>query len=109
MIHGIPEVTTRLRSKVENFAIYSALFLSVSLPAAYSKPSSLCEDLSSTDLECKVRTRLYAYFIIAGIVSNTFSILLAMSFVNALNETARDSDVFRMFARGRGFLATVAC
>ena len=26
MIHGIPEVTGRLRSKVENYAIYSALF-----------------------------------------------------------------------------------
>ena len=30
------------------------------------------------------------------------TILLAMGFVNALNEAARDSDVFRMFARGQG-------
>jgi hypothetical protein len=30
-----------------------------------------------------------------------------MSFGNALNETAREADVFRMFARGKGFLATV--
>ena len=32
-----------------------------------------------------------------------------MAFSNALNEAARDSDVFRMFARGKGFLATVKC
>ena len=32
MIHGIPEVTSRLRSKVESYAIYSALFLSFSIP-----------------------------------------------------------------------------
>jgi hypothetical protein len=30
-----------------------------------------------------------------------------MSFGNALNEAARDADVIRMFARGKGFLATV--
>ena len=30
------------------------------------------------------------------------SILIAMGFVNVLNEAARDSDVIRMFARGQG-------
>ena len=37
-IHGIPEVTGRLRSKVESYAIYSALFLSFSIPAAMDLP-----------------------------------------------------------------------
>merc|ERR1712054_758606 len=32
-----------------------------------------------------------------------------MSFSNALNEAARDSDVYRMFSRGKGFLATAKC
>ena len=31
------------------------------------------------------------------------------AFVNALNECARESDVFRVFARGQGFLATYKC
>merc|ERR1712129_13305 len=31
------------------------------------------------------------------------------AFNNALNEAARDSDVYRIFARGQGFLATVKC
>ena len=30
-----------------------------------------------------------------------------MAFCNALNEAARDADVYRMFARGQGYLATV--
>eukprot|EP00933_Yihiella_yeosuensis_P016082 TRINITY_DN13879_c0_g2_i1.p1 TRINITY_DN13879_c0_g2~~TRINITY_DN13879_c0_g2_i1.p1 ORF type:complete len:190 (-),score=14.37 TRINITY_DN13879_c0_g2_i1:226-756(-) len=32
-----------------------------------------------------------------------------MAFTNALNEAARDSDVYRMFSRGQGFKATVKC
>eukprot|EP00747_Dinoflagellata_sp_TGD_P077439 gnl/TRDRNA2_/TRDRNA2_159591_c0_seq3.p1 gnl/TRDRNA2_/TRDRNA2_159591_c0~~gnl/TRDRNA2_/TRDRNA2_159591_c0_seq3.p1 ORF type:complete len:181 (+),score=30.78 gnl/TRDRNA2_/TRDRNA2_159591_c0_seq3:237-779(+) len=35
--------------------------------------------------------------------------MLAMAFVNALNEAARDSDVIRMFSRGKGYMATVKC
>ena len=38
-----------------------------------------------------------------------YSIILAMAFVNALNETAREADVYRMFARGQGYLATYKC
>ena len=38
-----------------------------------------------------------------------YSIILAMAFVNALNETAREADVFRIFARGQGYLATFKC
>jgi hypothetical protein len=34
---------------------------------------------------------------------------LFTAFVNALNECARESDVFRVFARGQGFLATYKC
>ena len=37
-----------------------------------------------------------------GIIKFMECILLAMAFVNALNETARDCDVYRMFSRGKG-------
>ena len=35
-----------------------------------------------------------------------FCIMLAMGFMNAIAETARDADVYRIFARGQGFKAT---
>merc|ERR1712232_180356 len=44
-----------------------------------------------------------------GTASHMLSILLGMAFVNSLNEAARDSDVYRMFSRGKGFIATVKC
>merc|ERR1719482_1562752 len=43
MIHGIPEVTGRLRAKVENFAIYAALFVSGSLATFLSPPSAFTQ------------------------------------------------------------------
>jgi hypothetical protein len=107
MIHGIPEVTGRLRSKVENFAIYSALFLASAIAALIAPPSSVT---SCTGWECELRKRLYFYCLIVGVVSQVLCILLAMAFGNALNEAARDSDVFRMFSpAGQGFLATRKC
>mmetsp|Transcript_68773 Transcript_68773/g.224006 ORF Transcript_68773/g.224006 Transcript_68773/m.224006 type:complete len:313 (+) Transcript_68773:186-1124(+) len=114
MIHGIPEVTGRLRSKVENFAIYSALFLSVSIgliAGAADAFQGACAKLADDgiDWECEVQRRLYFYSFWLGTVSHMLSILLAMSFLNVLNEAARDSDVIRMFARGQGFVATVKC
>merc|ERR1711920_639809 len=114
MIHGVPEMTGRLRSKVENYAIYSALFLSMSLALLVSPPSNvtnLCPDdpLSLDFWVCHFRKRLYLYCLAIGTATHMLSILLAMAFVNALNETARDSDVYRMFARGKGYVATVKC
>ena len=41
MIHGIPEMSGRLRSKVESYAIYSALFLSFSIPVLLGPPDAL--------------------------------------------------------------------
>ena len=38
MMHGVPEVSGRLRAKVENYAIYSALFLSCTIQAAMNPP-----------------------------------------------------------------------
>lgn len=115
MIQGIPEVTSRLRSKVESYAIYSALFLSFSIPTCfsiptviYSCPASPAEALGVA-WGCEVRKRLFFYSISAGVALHMLCIVLAMAFVNALNEAARDSDVYRMFARGQGFLATVKC
>lgn len=112
-IHGVPEVTGRLRSKVENYAIYSALFLSVSI-GLLSSPDGLISDecldtWSSTWWECQIRRRLYFYLLAFGTACHMLSIMLGMGFNNALNEAARDSDVFRMFSRGKGFMATVKC
>jgi len=53
--------------------------------------------------------RLFFYGLISSLVSHILCILLAMAFVNALNEAARDSDVIRMFAEGKGYRATVKC
>eukprot|EP00933_Yihiella_yeosuensis_P018017 TRINITY_DN14955_c2_g1_i1.p1 TRINITY_DN14955_c2_g1~~TRINITY_DN14955_c2_g1_i1.p1 ORF type:complete len:467 (+),score=72.39 TRINITY_DN14955_c2_g1_i1:60-1460(+) len=113
MIHGIPEITGRLRNKVDNFAIYSALFLSMSIPLMTDAPDAVTEDCEEGDdiqyWLCVVRKRLYFLGFAIGIAAHMLSILLGMSFSNALNEAARDSDVFRMFSRGKGFKATVKC
>ena len=92
MIHGIPEVTGRLRTKVQNYAIYSALFLSCMLSTALSSASKQLEscDLASESfakLSCAVMKRIFFYSIVGSVTSHMLAILLAMSFVNALNET----------------------
>merc|ERR1739848_652602 len=38
-----------------------------------------------------------------------FVIAVALAFESALNETGRDSDVYRMFSRGHAFKATKLC
>lgn len=108
MIHGVPEVTSRLRSKVENFAIYSALFLGTAI-AGLSAPADKIASCGG-DLGCEVRKRIFVYCLIVGAVCQMLCIMLAMSFGNALNEAARDCDVFRMFSpAGNGFYATRKC
>lgn len=105
MIHGIPEVTSRLRSKVDNFAIYSALFLSTAISALMDPPEKVafCEG----GFECQLRKRIFFYCLIVGVVAQILCITLALAFGNALNEAARDADVFRMFSpAGQGFMAT---
>mmetsp|Transcript_99153 Transcript_99153/g.179093 ORF Transcript_99153/g.179093 Transcript_99153/m.179093 type:complete len:401 (-) Transcript_99153:101-1303(-) len=106
MIQGVPEVTGRLRSKVENYAMYSALFLSATIPVLLVPPADLT---SGSGWEFEIRKRLVFYSLAIGTAAHLLSILLAMAFVNALNETARDSDVFRVFARGKGYMATMKC
>ena len=44
-----------------------------------------------------------------GMIKFMECILLAMAFVNALNETARDCDVYRMFSRGKGSARGLHC
>ena len=44
-----------------------------------------------------------------AILAHVISILLAMAFINAFNEAARDADIIRMFAEGKGYVATVKC
>ena len=114
MLHGVPEVSGRLRAKVENYAIYSALFLSCTIAAVMDPPPAMdCERREfEGDYEryrCEVAKRVAAYALIASIAFHFLAIILAMAFVNALNECARESDVFRVFARGQGFLATYKC
>ena len=114
MMHGVPEVSGRLRAKVENYAIYSALFLSCTIQAVMSPPDAMqCSerdfDTKAASLQCEVTRRIAVYALLAAIAMHFYSIILAMAFVNALNETAREADVFRMFARGQGYLATFKC
>lgn len=105
LIHGVPEVTGRLRSKVENFAIYSALFLATAITALMAPPDKIVECVGG--LECEVRKRIFFYCLTVGVVSQILCIMLAMSFTNVLNEAARDCDVYRMFSpAGNGFKAT---
>merc|ERR1712216_945031 len=64
MIHGVPEVTGRLRSKVENYAVYSALFLSVSIGLLADPPNVIGTDCSGDFKEinwwlCVSRKRVY--------------------------------------------------
>jgi len=149
MIHGAAEVTGRLRSKVDNCAIYSALFLSFSIPMAMNLPDIYqfcdrrdemeaacdmalpgrgrhrrCEWSEKTAgrggftfqfgyneerslLPCVVSRRVFYYIISCGIAAHILTILLAMAFINVLNEAARDADVYRLFAKGQGFRTTV--
>ena len=114
MMHGVPEVSGRLRAKVENYAIYSALFLSCTIQAVMSPPDAMqCSErdfyTKAASLQCEVTRRIAVYALLAAIAMHFYSIILAMAFVNALNETAREADVFRMFARGQGYLATFKC
>jgi len=108
MIHGIPEVSARLRSKVDNYAIYAALFLSMSMTLVTDAPNSINRECEG-DWECRISKRLYFLGFGVGTAAHMLCILLGMGFNNALNEAARDSDVYRMFARGKGFVATVKC
>eukprot|EP00927_Polykrikos_kofoidii_P064444 TRINITY_DN5964_c0_g1_i1.p1 TRINITY_DN5964_c0_g1~~TRINITY_DN5964_c0_g1_i1.p1 ORF type:complete len:453 (+),score=60.35 TRINITY_DN5964_c0_g1_i1:43-1359(+) len=113
MIHGIPEVTGRLRSKVENYAIYSALFLSVSMGLLTAPPDFTIEPCTESGSvswwECEIQKRFFFYLLAIGVSAHMLSILLGMVFIDVLNEAARDSDIYRMFSRGKGFLATVKC
>lgn len=112
MIHGIPEVTARLRSKVDNFAIYSALFLSMSLACLASPADAMVEEITAEQgsfawWHAHIVRRTYVYGFGIGTCLHTLCIMLGMAFNGALNEAARDSDVFRMFAKGEAFTATV--
>eukprot|EP00928_Gymnodinium_smaydae_P082620 TRINITY_DN6593_c0_g2_i1.p1 TRINITY_DN6593_c0_g2~~TRINITY_DN6593_c0_g2_i1.p1 ORF type:complete len:329 (-),score=37.88 TRINITY_DN6593_c0_g2_i1:436-1422(-) len=108
MIHGVPEITGRLRNKVENFAVYSALFLASAVAALIAPPDKI---VSCTEgLGCAIRNRVFFYSLIIGVAAQILCIMLAMAFGNALNEAARDADVFRMFSpAGNAFFATRKC
>lgn len=101
MIHGVDEVSARLRSKVENYAVYSAVLLSASIVML------IMPEINKYFLEAHwVLQRIFLYSMCISVASHLCSILLSMAFVNALNEAGRDSDVIRMFGEGQGFLAT---
>ena len=113
MMHGVPEVSGRLRAKVENYAIYSALFLSCTIQSVMNPPAVM--DCVERELEgasrwrCEATRRVSVYALLGSVAMHLYAIVLAMAFVNALNETAREADVFRIFARGQGYLATFKC
>jgi hypothetical protein len=58
---------------------------------------------------CEATRRVSVYALLGSVAMHLYAIVLAMAFVNALNETAREADVFRIFARGQGYLATFKC
>jgi hypothetical protein len=110
-IHGVPEVVSRLRNKVENYAVYSVFILSGSIGITAKPPDELLncsEDSFGGIWTCQVLKYTYLICMYVGIIKFMECILLAMAFVNALNETARDCDVYRMFSRGKGYVATVS-
>merc|ERR1719443_1061072 len=65
MIHGIPEVTGRLRTKVQNYAIYSALFLSCTISAALSSTSTARPE--PCDTSCEILRRIFLYSIVGAV------------------------------------------
>jgi len=110
MIHGISEFTGRLRSKVENYAIYSALFLSMSVALLADPPDHIADECPGDSAwGCHIRKRAYFHGLAVGTAAHMLCISLGMAFVNALNETARDSDIYRLFSRGQGLRATQKC
>jgi len=100
-IHGVEEISFRLRSKVANYAVYSAVLLTASIMLLLTPSSKILEDGSI------IYRYIYLYSTVGSIGCHMFSILAGMVFTNALNEAARDSDVIRMFAEGKGYLATL--
>ena len=103
MIHGVDEVSARLRSKVENYAVYSAVLLSASvvLLAMTEMNVRFREVNKSDEIIDMIMARIYLYSLCVSVASHLTSILLSMSFVNSLNEAGRDSDVIRMFGEVR--------
>lgn len=115
MIHGIPEVTQRLRLKVQNLGMFAGLFLAATIrnmgshhPSCRTYHPDVQQGFEAST-ECHIRRRVYSYCFMIELVAHVTCILLCISFHNALNEAARDSDVYRMFARGKGYYATVKC
>lgn len=105
MIMGSEPVCDRLRIKVENYAVYSALFLSASVPMmtapdVYTAIQELNEE-AGYEFLVMVKKRLFLYSCAMSIACHVTAIFLAMAFTNALNETARDSDVIRLFSEGK--------
>ncbi|CAD7942552.1 unnamed protein product [Amoebophrya sp. A25] len=121
MIHGTDEVCFRLRTKVENYAVYAALFVSASIvlmlqpvdrvsrACEFAKPEQLMKDGDPFWFVCHVQTRMYFYGLAFATAAHILAILLAMAFINAFNEAGRDCDIIRMFGEGKGYLATVKC
>jgi hypothetical protein len=109
-IHGVPEVESRLRNKVEKYAMYAAFILSGTIGITANPPGNLlvCSDDSFGGVKyCTVIKYAYLICMYASMIKFMECIMLSMAFVNALNETARDCDVYRMFSRGQGYDATV--
>jgi len=89
------------RSKVENYAVYSAVLLSASVVL-------LCMPEINPNVEAAhwLPKCIFLYSMLVSVTAHLVSILLSMAFVNALNEAGRDADVIRMFGEGQGYTAT---
>lgn len=108
MIHGTSEVRARVQTKVQNYAIYSALFLSVSMTLMAAPPEvmfQIGENLTVGTEEWylwQVTKRICILGFAMGTVSHMTCILLSLSITDALAECLRDSSVYQIFAAGKG-------
>merc|ERR1712038_42802 len=83
----------------------------MSMSALYQCPDFAKDPCGTAHIDwlCEGKKRCYHYCFAIGSAVHVLCIFLAMSFVNVLNESARDSDVYRLFSDGKGFYATVKC
>ena len=112
MIHGAPEVMNRLRTKTNNFAFLSGLFLAASVSLLYSQPdimesclksktrtlasfTSSDSFLISDEDACQIASRMFFYLTLMSGMSHILCILLSNAFDEVCIETAREADVCR--------------
>ena len=121
MIHGAPEIMNRLRTKTNNFAFLSGLFLAASVSLLYSQPdimesclksktrtlasfTSSDSSLISDEVACQIASRMFFYLTLMSGMSHILCILLSNAFDEVCIETAREADVCRYDGKNSKFI-----